>query len=284
MNALKHGLRAQRFELLPHETVAEGDAFFSEVRRCYGATDAVERGLVEGIAAAMWRLIRADRLEAEAMGDIHPSREGRMHGSALVGRPEHRASLTTMLRYRAQAQMELQRATKMLEAYRKQRAAFPPPDEADHDEEQDPTPRAEPAVCDEVPAEAEPSPADDPSAVDPPEPVPRQDDRCEPDDREKYTNELSPEPPQECEAVNGAASSAGDDEKYTNELSAAERRGETPAAANDDGPDATAEVPDPAAPEPEPAPGETSERWFEEYYRLKAVQRRAEARRRAYGM
>lgn len=127
MNALRHGLRARRFLLLPEEDPAEFAGFAESICAAYAPEDPTERHLVEGIAVAMWRELRADRLEAETLADIPPAEAGRGCGSDLIGRPEHRAGIATVLRYRAQAQLELRRALGLLLAHRRAKAQARPP-------------------------------------------------------------------------------------------------------------------------------------------------------------
>ncbi|MCS6879441.1 MAG: hypothetical protein N2038_03830 [Geminicoccaceae bacterium] len=122
MNALRHGLRARGFALLPHEDEDSFQALCAEVRRAYAPADAVEAIYVDAIAIAIWRERRADRLEAEVLADIAPAEEGRSCGSDLRTAGA-RASLATVVRYRTAAQMEHRRALAMLAAYRRLRAA-----------------------------------------------------------------------------------------------------------------------------------------------------------------
>ncbi len=122
MNALRHGLRAKRFLLLPEEDSEEFSAFAADIRAAYRPTDAVEAGHVEAILVAMWREIRADRIEGEVMVRNKPGPPGQSHGTDLY-RHDERASLTTALRYRTQAQMELRRATDLFWRHRKARLA-----------------------------------------------------------------------------------------------------------------------------------------------------------------
>src|SRR4051794_13444171 len=93
--------------------------------------DPVEVHLVEGIAVAQWRELRADRVEAGVMSDIRPAFTGRSHGTNFVARDDARAGTTTALRYRTQAQLEVQRATNLLRRHRQDRAAglIPPPED-----------------------------------------------------------------------------------------------------------------------------------------------------------
>jgi hypothetical protein len=71
-NALKHGLRARDFGLLPGESQAEWAEHVRDLRAGYGPADATEEKLVAAIAAAMWHEIRADRVEAEVLAAIPP--------------------------------------------------------------------------------------------------------------------------------------------------------------------------------------------------------------------
>ena len=121
LNALRHGLRAARFCLLPHEDAEAFKAIVAGLRRVHAPTDAVELLYVDAIAVAIWRELRADRLEAEAMADIAPAEPGRSCGSDLAG-PAARASLATVARYRASAQAEHRRALRLLEEHRQGRA------------------------------------------------------------------------------------------------------------------------------------------------------------------
>jgi len=72
---------------------------------------------------AQWRELRADRVEADVMCDIRPAFSGRSHGTNLVARDDARAGTTTALRYRSQAQLEVQRAVNLLRRHRQDRAA-----------------------------------------------------------------------------------------------------------------------------------------------------------------
>jgi hypothetical protein len=123
-NALRHGLRAARFSLLPHEDPEEFRALVAELRARYRPADAIEQELVDAIAVAMWREARADRLEAELLADLPPADETRTCGSDL-GKSAGRAGLATLVRYRAAAQLEHRRALALLEAHRRLAASRP---------------------------------------------------------------------------------------------------------------------------------------------------------------
>ena len=76
MNALKHGLRARSFGILPEEDQAEWAQHVQDLRQGYGPVDAAEEKLVTAIAVAMWNEIRADRTLVETMAEIPPRRAG----------------------------------------------------------------------------------------------------------------------------------------------------------------------------------------------------------------
>ncbi|MFL5332412.1 MAG: hypothetical protein ACJ8H8_04365 [Geminicoccaceae bacterium] len=118
MNALKHGLRARTFGILPGEEQSEWALHLAELRASYGPVDAAEEKLVAAIAAAMWHEIRADRTLAEVMVAIPPLAEGRPHGGDLQ-EPRHALSLNTALRYMTAAGMASQRAQRAFLAHRK---------------------------------------------------------------------------------------------------------------------------------------------------------------------
>jgi hypothetical protein len=141
MNALKHGLRAREFGLLPEESPEEWALHLADLRAGLGPADAYEEKLVAAMAAAMWREVRADRVECDVMAEIPPLPD-RSHGGDLQ-EPRHAASLTTAIRYMTAAGMAAQRAQRALLAHRKARKdGFAPAVAA-------PLPGAEPANQDE---------------------------------------------------------------------------------------------------------------------------------------
>ena len=115
MNAVRHGLRARTFALLPEECPAEWALHLADLRRCYGPVDEAEEKLVAAIAAAMWNEIRADRTLVETMARIP-------HGADL-GEPAHARAMGTALRYMSAAGMATQRAQRAFLAHRKAKKA-----------------------------------------------------------------------------------------------------------------------------------------------------------------
>ena len=115
MNALKHGLRARGFALLPEEDPAEWDEHLADLRRCLAPADATEEKLVTALAVAMWKEVRADRAEAGAFT--------RMTDDPALGRDlgekRNALSLGTAIRYATAAGMATQRAHRAFLAHRK---------------------------------------------------------------------------------------------------------------------------------------------------------------------
>jgi hypothetical protein len=122
MNAVKHGLRARSFSLLPEESAAEWAEHMADLRRCYGPVDAAEEKLVAAIAVAMWNEIRADRTLSETMAAIPPAGPGCSHGADMQ-EPAHGRAMGTAIRYMTAASMASQRAQRAFIAHRKAKRA-----------------------------------------------------------------------------------------------------------------------------------------------------------------
>src|SRR3954462_235727 len=118
MNALRHGLRARAFALLPEEDPAEWEQHLADLRAGYGPLDAAEEKLVTALAVAMWKEIRADRQEAEGLAALPPLAPGRPCGGDLQ-QPACALSLSTAVRYATAAGMAVQRAQRAFLAHRK---------------------------------------------------------------------------------------------------------------------------------------------------------------------
>ena len=79
-NALKHGLTAQAFALLPGEDAEAYAALLADLTRRYRPADALAAHLVQRLASVMWRQQRADRLEAEVLTQLE-----QRHDSSYIG-------------------------------------------------------------------------------------------------------------------------------------------------------------------------------------------------------
>lgn len=119
MNALKHGLRARGFVLLPEEDPAEWAEHLADLRRCLAPEDAAEEKLVAALAVAMWNEIRADRTEAGVLTAMPLDGD---HGRDLED-ARNRLSLGTTIRYASAAGMATQRAHRAFLAHRKAKKA-----------------------------------------------------------------------------------------------------------------------------------------------------------------
>ena len=175
MNALKHGLRAREFGLLPEEGPAEWAEHLAELARPSGPPTPFEEKLVGGIAVAMWKEIRADRVECDVLTEIPPA-PGRGHGGDLQ-EPRHAASLTTAIRYQTAAGMAVMRAQRALLAHRKAkkdglapeiaRAVPVPPEPANQNRRPEPADEraAEKCTNEFLPGTSEPEPPGAPGRV-----------------------------------------------------------------------------------------------------------------------
>jgi hypothetical protein len=67
MNALKHGLTADRFTLAPGEDGKAYDELESRLAARFAPSDEVAAHLVQRLASVMWRQYRGDRIEAEVL-------------------------------------------------------------------------------------------------------------------------------------------------------------------------------------------------------------------------
>jgi hypothetical protein len=120
-NALKHGMRAQRYVLLPQEDAAEFEAFEAAILADLAPEGALQTMAARRVAVAAWRMERADRLEAEVL-EVR-SYEGASAGVALIRDGNATGSFETLLRYRGAAMAEFWRALRTLKALQAEQAA-----------------------------------------------------------------------------------------------------------------------------------------------------------------
>jgi hypothetical protein len=113
-NALKHGLRAQKYVVLPSEDAAEFGALEAALIEELAPEGALQSVLAQRVVAATWRLERAERLEAELFAHNHLA--GRSLGHALIRDGNGARSFDTLLRYRGGTLAELWRALRTLKA------------------------------------------------------------------------------------------------------------------------------------------------------------------------
>jgi hypothetical protein len=119
-NALRHGLCAQKYLVLPEEDAAEFAALEAALLEELTPVGALQTVLARRVAVAAWRLARADRLEIELFEergycDASP-------GLALIRDGNGTRSFETLLRYRGAAMAEFWRALKTLKALQAEQA------------------------------------------------------------------------------------------------------------------------------------------------------------------
>jgi hypothetical protein len=119
-NALKHGLRAQKYLVLPEEDGAEFAALEAALLAELAPVGTLQTLLARRVAVAAWRLARADRLEAEVLE--FRSYAGANAGLALIRDGNGTRSFETLLRYRGAAMAEFWRALKTLKALQAEQA------------------------------------------------------------------------------------------------------------------------------------------------------------------
>ena len=112
-NALKHGMCAKKFLLLPDDSRAEFAALESALLEELRPEGALETLLARRLIAAAWRLARADRLEFEMLVEGDPRRSP---GGVLTRDGGAERAFATLVRYRNGAQAEFFRILKALKA------------------------------------------------------------------------------------------------------------------------------------------------------------------------
>jgi hypothetical protein len=114
LNALKHGMRAQKFVVLPQEDAAQFEALETAILAELAPIGALQTLLARRVAVAAWRVERADRLEAEVLE--FRGYEGANPGIALIRDGNSTRSFETLMRYRSAAMAEFMRALRTLKA------------------------------------------------------------------------------------------------------------------------------------------------------------------------
>jgi hypothetical protein len=123
-NALKHGLRAEKYVVLPDEDAGEFAALERALTAELAPVGVLQSILVGRVARAVWRLERAERLEVELFE--WRRRLGGGVGLALIRDGNGTRSFETLLRYRGAAQAGLMRALRTLKALQAEQPATTP--------------------------------------------------------------------------------------------------------------------------------------------------------------
>jgi hypothetical protein len=114
LNALKHGMRAQKNVVLPDEDAAGFGALEAAMVAELAPVGALQTVLARQVAVAAWRLARADRIEVELFEQRRWDNGG--IGVALIRDGNGTRSFETLMRYRGAALAELMRALRTLKA------------------------------------------------------------------------------------------------------------------------------------------------------------------------
>ena len=120
-NALKHGMRALKYVVLPDEDAVEFQALEAALLDELAPEGALQLVLARRVAVAAWRLARADRMEVELFEERRWEDAG--VGMALIRDGNGTRSFETLLRYRGAAMAEFWRALKTLKALQAEQAA-----------------------------------------------------------------------------------------------------------------------------------------------------------------
>jgi hypothetical protein len=119
-NALRHGLRAQKYLVLPEEDAAEFADLEAALLEELAPVGALQTVLARRVAVAAWRLARADRIEVELFEERRLANSSL--GLALIRDGNGTRSFETLLRYRGAAMAEFWRALKTLKALQAEQA------------------------------------------------------------------------------------------------------------------------------------------------------------------
>jgi hypothetical protein len=120
-NALKHGMRALTFVVLPDESAVEFAALEAALVEELAPEGALQLVLARRVAVAAWRLAGADRMEVELFEERRW--DGAGLGVALIRDGNGTRSFETLMRYRSAAMAEFMRALRTLKALQAEQAA-----------------------------------------------------------------------------------------------------------------------------------------------------------------
>ena len=126
LNGTRHGLCSAQFFLLPDEDPAAWAGFAAGMLATLRPADDAERHAAERAVQAMWREMRADRLEAVILGELFAAGSLGDADAARAAREAGMKALSTLLRYRARIQRDIDRALHELDCLRERPAQAPP--------------------------------------------------------------------------------------------------------------------------------------------------------------
>lgn len=123
LNGVRHGLTARTFFLLPDEDPAEFQEHEATWLAAWSPRDRHEHEAAAAAIRAMWREIRADRLEAQVLTDLFAAGRIEDEAEAQVAKDKAFKALNGLLRYKARIEREHRAAMAALEALRQRRLA-----------------------------------------------------------------------------------------------------------------------------------------------------------------
>lgn len=118
LNGTRHGLCSQHFFLLPDEDPRAFALFVADQLALLRPRDAVEHQAAERATHARWRLMRADRLEAEILAELFAAKALPDALEARAVRAAQTRALATLLRYRSRIQRDIELALREFAALR----------------------------------------------------------------------------------------------------------------------------------------------------------------------
>ena len=123
LNGVRHGLSGRTFFLLPDEDPEEFQEHEAVWLAAWRPRDLAEHDAAEVAIRALWREIRADRLEAQILTDLFGADRIEDEAERQATKAAAMKALGTLLRYRAQIAREYGAAMRELDALRHRRLA-----------------------------------------------------------------------------------------------------------------------------------------------------------------
>ena len=123
-NGVRHGLCGRTFFLLPDEDPAEFREHEAMWLAVWSPRDLHEHEAAACAIRAMWREIRADRLEAQVLTDLFAAGEIADDAEREAAKSAAFKALATLLRYRGRIEREHRAAMQALETLRQRRRAM----------------------------------------------------------------------------------------------------------------------------------------------------------------
>jgi hypothetical protein len=145
LNGVRHGLCGRTFFLLPDEHPAEFQAQESLWLAEWNPRDPQEREAAAAVVRAMWREVRADRLEAAVLTDLFAAGAIADEAERQAAKAAAMKALGTLPRYRGRVEREHRQAMADLDALRQRRLARPSPAQP-HEPEPRPEAAERPAI------------------------------------------------------------------------------------------------------------------------------------------